>query len=533
MRFLLVLLTYFLSTSAKLDNCTVLQPIKQGQELGIVFVQGASISVNAYLPLIKEIQAQTPLALYISLPEFPNDTPAPVISFPGIREAKNALYEAGLPRTAKTVLAGHSLGAATSEMFIDGSPEVFDFLILMADSISREYRNEKSSPVFDVNTLTIGGTLDGQYRITRMAESVYHQFPNKNYTPPDDDNEKNFPIVLIEGMSHMQFASGTPPDLVLEKDFQPAISYDSAHFQIANAISLFLRGQLNIEPDQQSLSDLVKTSREISAPIIAAFEMEAFHHYQPSCDSDSYEYATVCPYYSSYPGSKSEIALPDPCYCGVPWVRNFAQEAMANLSGISWEIVDSIHSSDENHEPHIWSEPCSLTGQSCTINVTTSSFQSYNRIYEIDDIGTFPLASEEIQAKMVSRQSLWNTAGGSGNFDDLDGTSNICKQINEQSYKWALEILSSEASARFAEYGENYVFDDDKITNSESSWARSSLKFTESRDKSQVTVTSSSYATQMEGDDQGYHFCKLLSPAMAVEWMYIDGLRSKLGLSAE
>ena len=28
----------------------------------------------------------------------------------------------------------------------------------------------------------------------------------------------------------------------------------------------------------------------------------------------------------------------------------------------------------------------------------------------------------------------------------------------------------------------------------------------------------------------GFHYCKLLSPARAMEWLYIDGLRAKGGL---
>ena len=30
----------------------------------------------------------------------------------------------------------------------------------------------------------------------------------------------------------------------------------------------------------------------------------------------------------------------------------------------------------------------------------------------------------------------------------------------------------------------------------------------------------------------GFHYCKVLSPAMAVEWMYVDGLRNLMSLSS-
>jgi hypothetical protein len=53
------------------------------------------------------------------------------------------------------------------------------------------------------------------------------------------------------------------------------------------------------------------------------------------------------------------------------------------------------------------------------------------------------------------------------------------------------------------------------------------LKFHESADGNKVEVRSPQLSTVA-----GFHYCKVLSPARAIEWMYVDGLRAKYSLKA-
>ena len=74
--------------------------------------------------------------------------------------------------------------------------------------------------------LTVGGELDGLTRVTRIMEAYYHQvYGGSDYKTV---------VVLVEGMTHMQFASGDPPLLVKERDLKPEISYEQAHSIVAN-----------------------------------------------------------------------------------------------------------------------------------------------------------------------------------------------------------------------------------------------------------------------------------------------------------
>ena len=57
---------------------------------------------------------------------------------------------------------------------------------------------------YAVPTLTMAGSMDGLSRVTRAAEAYYHQIELAKQTA-------DFPVVVIEGMNHYQWASGAPP----------------------------------------------------------------------------------------------------------------------------------------------------------------------------------------------------------------------------------------------------------------------------------------------------------------------------------
>lgn len=100
--------------------------------------------------------------------------------------------------------------------------------ILMGSTITRHAReimNDGTSMYnYGVPTMTIGGTKDGMMRISRIAESYWHSHVNIN------ESQKNlFPVVALEGVSHMQFMSGAPPKAVEKRDLKPDVTEAQAH----------------------------------------------------------------------------------------------------------------------------------------------------------------------------------------------------------------------------------------------------------------------------------------------------------------
>lgn len=71
----------------------------------------------------------------------------------------------------------------------------------MGSALMRKYvsieENGKSKIDFPVKVLTIGGTKDGLFRVSRMAEYFYHS--NKNI---NDYQMNTFPTIVKEGLSH-------------------------------------------------------------------------------------------------------------------------------------------------------------------------------------------------------------------------------------------------------------------------------------------------------------------------------------------
>ena len=116
-----------------------------------------------------------------------------------------------------------------------------DALVLMGAGLARKYRNGTASYTYPVPTLTLDGTLDGLYRVTRQAESYYHQILHAK----DKENAfKMFPVVVYEGVTHMQFASGTPPFAVKNADLKPEVTYDDAHAAMAASMTMFFVDQM-------------------------------------------------------------------------------------------------------------------------------------------------------------------------------------------------------------------------------------------------------------------------------------------------
>lgn len=237
----------------------ILSPIKNDlPELGLVFLNGADIYPSQYLDLMKEIQIQSNFSLTIALPEFKSNKPVPgPYSAAGVKQSIIELRKSGLSPQAPIVLSGHSIGAAASQEYGYDNNDI-DAVVMMADTISRKRRADLYlTDLYFKPMMSIGGTMDGQYRIARMAEAFYHLHDTENFSPPSNkvrDYEKNFPLVLIEGLSHMQYATGDPPKTVYLNDYVPDIETEEAHNEIAKVMAAFFSVQF--EKNSQSRSYL-------------------------------------------------------------------------------------------------------------------------------------------------------------------------------------------------------------------------------------------------------------------------------------
>ena len=140
-------------------------------------------------------------------------------------------------------------------------PSIFKGQILMSSTLLRDTRaiQEDGTTLFDYSTptLTIGGTKDGLMRITRVAESYWHQVTNINASQMN-----MFPVSVLEGVSHYQFAGGAVPSFVASNDLRS---------DIADADARDLVGETMAKYIDQVLTGQVQAASTETAQYVAPF----------------------------------------------------------------------------------------------------------------------------------------------------------------------------------------------------------------------------------------------------------------------
>lgn len=511
----------------------VLKPVSsEGPEVSLLLIQGADIKPEQYIPLAKEIQllASKTFKLWVGIPQFPGNAAEPLVLDKGIERTLATMTEQGM-NTTTLVMAGHSLGGAMVQTWTADHPERVSAQVLMGAFITRTFKKDYVFS-YPVPTLTIAGELDGLARITRMAEAYYTQIldPTQNSITGGD----KFPVTAIEGMSHMQFASGTPPSLVLKRDLRPEISYETAHTLVAKDILTYLTAQLKSDKTAQlALRKRLSDTQSLINPILDALHLEGYHNFRPPC---------LC---------ATDICPESPtCTASCPFTSAVSQVAMGQgLEGVTIQNADSFHDVWETeptvHLPQVLNQ-CSFP-DGCVLSTTTVTQGVYHNGEDLEiwkkhfdvawlDLGFFPISAVELRTKMNSRQSIHSHAGiKDASFDDLDGGHTRCAEINQKSIDWANSNVAARTASRFSQSGQSYVVGSDlDVCPAGPCWIWEELHYTPSEDGSKVELTSPQFSTATDfwlPKTRGFHYCKVLSPARAVEWMYVDGLRAKLGLN--
>lgn len=367
------------------------------------------------------------------------------------------------------------------------------------------------TPTFEVPTLTIGGSLDGVVRIARIAEAWYTQHGS-------DEHQ----VALVEGMNHgdlMDNISG----FVAEKDLQSEIGADEARAAVSKLVVAFAREPRNF------------TAVSLDAwfsPFVEMFVKQEGSWWWTSNSDET--------------GSSVWAAT--------------AQKRMAEpmpLGFEAWTVSNEFHLlSDESnippyyrerHRPHVTLSDdrtivmsrtvAQLRYIKLTVTETAMGLNGYAIIKEekagilsnpiYPDDGDAAAAAIEIATKLASRQAAYNvTAGGNppSTLDDGDR----CKTINQAAYDLAVAIASPEARERFRQKGRPLVMVADKKPTPPAGpwWIWNYLSF-DDKGAQGVEVQSWYAFYPLSGPTYGAgnHYCKLLSPARALEWVYTDSLR--------
>ena len=500
----LLFLVLSMCIACSVGDDVILKPLKQGRpQVGMVFIQGAQIKPEQYIPLATAIQNASNNSLWVGIPDFTFDIPEPIEISEKVERVIKSLQMAGM-NTTSIFFAAHSLGGISLQDYLYKNPSMGFAQVLMGSFLMRKYRNQ----TYPVPTLTIGGELDGLCRVTRIMEAYYHSIMHSGNR---NDSIKSCPVTIIEGMSHMQFASGDPPQLVKDRDLRPEISYEQAHKAVASVVKAFFELHLGRSGSFSIIAKAVDNTGLFMVPIVTAFELEGYHNFKPPCNGN--------------PPSQA-------CTLGSKWSEH-AQDIMGSLKEAILNDSDAFHpvwQINPVHLPHIMNK-CSSPTKGCMLQTKSVTQNIYDELDKMDT-GYVPISASEMRVKMSSRQAIMEAAGYPNvNFNTSDGSS-ICKIINQASYNWALLNASKITVMRFQKFGEPYVMGEDEGPyNAGPLWIWDPLRYHKTQNSSNddiIEIRSPMMRTPTDyflKPAAGFHYCKLLSPARAMEWLYVDGLR--------
>ena len=130
-----------------------------------------------------------------------------------------------------------------------------------------------------------------------------------------------------------------------------------------------------------------------------------------------------------------------------------------------------------------------------------------------------------MRVKMKSVEAMHRAAGETTtNFYDLDGSKTQCQRLNIAAHDKALEFVSSRARQDYEDMGVPMTFTEgDYLENDASQWLNKAVMITDDDVTHSVRGVGMPLNLQLRPvEHRGLHYCKLLSPFAALEWIYVD-----------
>lgn len=208
------------------------------------------------------------------------------------------------------------------------------------------------------------------------------------------------------------------------------------------------------------------------------------------------------------------------------------------------------------HFPSLKSNCTTDQREDCWVNIMTYTENVYSITDQIDN-GFLPVAALEARTKMMSRQAVTEAyTRKKYNFNTTDG-GNVCAQINQETIKYALLKAPAKTVKRYLDKGRLLKPGSDVDYKTGFTWLNTKLvgleinqnlltlerifghffififkkEFNERTDaKNQTFIDLRSPTLRFPTDYNikvvaGLHYCKVLSPARALEWIYIDSVK--------
>eukprot|EP00435_Cladocopium_sp_Y103_P065858 s569_g27.t2 len=360
---------------------------------------------------------------------------------------------------------------------------------------------------------TAGGELDGLVRMSRMAEAWYTQ-----QTTPHK-------VKLVLGMSHSDLMTSIPSS-VAAQDLPSECGASEAKTQVSKLILDFLLGS-SLDESQEA---------DIFEPFVEMFVKEEGSWWWTSFSDEQG---------SSRWAAKAQRRLVEPLPCSGAWrCQNefhllsdeglippyYRPKHRPNLTRDSGVLQSLTVAQLRYVELSVLQVAAGLNGWAVIKEEKAGVLADRKMAIKDRDDGANPTSAIEIGTKMVSVEAAFKACGAetSPSLDQGDH----CKGINQDregqdAYQLALNVSSQRALSRFQKLGRPLVMAADKKPTPSAGpwWIWNYLSYTDKSSEVEVASWYAFYPLSGPAYGAGNHYCKLLSPARALEWIYIDGLR--------
>jgi len=376
--------------------------------------------------------------------------------------------------TENVFFAGHSLGGIVLEQYISGNSELAKGIILLGTWLPDLVGGSNDFPV---PTLTAVGELDGG------GLSYLRREAQETAALPSTENLSR--TLMVPLVNHAQVASGEVSEEVMDNDIEAELSEEEAHAQYGQRVADWL----TIVGESLGLQ---YSDEEISSA------ESHFHGYM----TETVLFLT--PFVKAFEYENGGL------------YSEFVQDAQLQI--LRLEDDSNVVVTNEIKTNKIVFETIAPWSQKSgsTVTIHTFTFLEY-------DSDTFDhnnhLSSSTVKAKMMVADSVYPMLGLPQRNTILN-----CSAINQRSMDYAISIASGAALERMNTKGRTLTFGlDDDSSFGDIGWENDKgllWELTGGSDR-EVTLTS----IRNIADSAGNHYCDLLSPYRALEWIYIESIR--------
>lgn len=329
--------------------------------------------------------------------------------------------------------------------------------------------------------LSLAGELDGSVWYTQHARAI--EWLRKSFNSEQSDAYSHMPIAILEGVNAGQMAGGAE----IAGDLPSSLDEAVAQKKITDAIRHFIKLH----------SDDIAFSKEEKQAAIAFFQ-----------EQNERSFALVEKFLEA-------LSLEQGKWC------DLAQHIIANPKEEAKNRLQIEMSNFDVWDPFGDFKPSSKTSRNAD-NQKIVIVSAANFADPWEDSTTWSSA-RNISCKLKTQEAIKEEL----NADRLFGAYVQCKAVNQKAFEWAIERVSNVAKSRYEHAGKTVVFLNDREVIVGTDWIAAKMPLkqsTKSPDTYEVRSTALVSDTWVPSVG-GMHYCKLFSPAQAMEWILFESLK--------